>query len=88
MRLPLDLRSALMYCWTAWALMLGLRTRRACFPCTMLPSMHSPCVPTTWQKQPRGHVCGRTLLVRRRQMQQQSATRARYALDEDFACLA
>ncbi len=80
MQLRLDLRSALMYCWKARALMSGLRMRRACCPCTMRPSMHSPCVPTTWQRQLQRHACRRTVQVRRQQMQQRNATRARYFL--------
>ena len=67
-----------MFCWKARALMLGLRMRRACYPCTMLPSMRSPCVLTTWQRQLQRHACRRTVQGRRQQMQQQNATRARY----------
>ena len=73
-----------MYYWRARALMSGLQTRKAYFPCTMLPSMHSPCVPTIWQRQLHRRACRRTVQGRRQQMQQQSATRARCAAHEVF----
>ena len=69
-----------MFCLKARVLMSGLQMRRACYPCIMLPSMRSPCVLTTWQRQLQRHACRRTVQVRRLQMQQQSATRARYFL--------
>ena len=40
-----------MYCWIPLGIDVADCGREGgCFPCTMLLSMHSPCVPTIWPK--------------------------------------